>query len=82
VVVVMVGDENRADLPRVDAGLRKAARCAIAGIDDIRRPVDDQQIGRLCAVGSRRRPGCGPKRDEASVSAGHVVVSDVRCVRD
>src|SRR6266568_720116 len=73
VIVVMVGDENRADLPRVDAGLRETTRDAIAGIDDIRHSVDHQQIGRLRAMGSRRRAGRRPERDEAGLSGRHFV---------
>jgi len=45
VIVVMVRNENGTDITQIDARLCKAARKAIACIDDIVRAINDQQIG-------------------------------------
>jgi len=65
VVVVMMGDENDANVADVYTSFHKPAGDAITGIYDIMRPVDSQQIRRLCPPrawdGTRR----GSKCDEA-----------------
>jgi hypothetical protein len=43
-IIMTVGDEDRTNLSDSDARFRKTADDAIAGVDDIECPVDDQQI--------------------------------------
>ena len=45
VIVVMVCNENCTDIAQIDARRCKAARNAVACIDDIVRGINDQQIG-------------------------------------
>ena len=74
VIVMMMGNEDRPDVAGVNAGLGQSARGPVAGIDDIGRVVDDQQIGRLCAMRPRRRARCRAKRDEAGAFVRHVAI--------
>jgi hypothetical protein len=60
-----VGDEDLADLAKIVAGLDDAARHAVAGVDQIKRAVDDQQIGRLRAILGL---GSGPPRVPSVIS--------------
>jgi len=64
VIVVKVGEKNSSDPSDVDAGFRQTACDAVAGINDVLRPVDNQQIGRLGLVGFWVRAAERPERDE------------------
>jgi hypothetical protein len=41
VIVMVVGDENDADVSNIDSGLRHAANDAISGVNDVRDSIDD-----------------------------------------
>src|SRR6201999_1259693 len=69
VVVVMVGDEDRADVAHVQSGLRDPTRGAVTGIDDVERTVDDEQGRRLRAMWARWRARNRAERDEAGAGA-------------
>ena len=53
-IVVMMGDEDCADIAKVDARARQASRHSITGIDDIIGSVDGEKIRRLCPARSSR----------------------------
>ena len=63
VIVMVVRDEDRPDVAHVEPGLGDAACSPIAGVDDVQRAVDDQQVGGLGPGRSRRRPRNGTERD-------------------
>jgi hypothetical protein len=64
VIVMMVRNKNRSDLSDINTSLRKAASDAVTGINDIMRPVDGQEIGRLRPVRSQRRTSRCAERDQ------------------
>jgi hypothetical protein len=64
VIIVMVRDEYRSDISNVESRLRNSARDTVPSVDNIQGAIDDQKIGRLCPVGSRRWPSHGPKSDQ------------------
>jgi hypothetical protein len=55
VIVVMMGDKNGAHIADIDASFRKLPGDAIAGINDIKRPVDNQEIGCLRTIRAQDR---------------------------
>jgi hypothetical protein len=55
VIVMMVSDKNSSNLSNVDTSFCKTACDAVARINNVQRAVDNQQIGRLRSMGSRRR---------------------------
>ena len=65
VVAVGMRDEDRADAAEVGSKLGQAARHTLAGIDDILRAVDDQQVRGLRPPAGRRGAGPGAERDKA-----------------
>ena len=80
-VVVMMGDENRPDVADVDAGLDQPTGDAVAGIDHVKRSVDDQQIGRLRSVGSRRRTAHRSERDQTGSCFRRSRIASAPCFR-
>ena len=66
VIVMMMSDKNSSDLSDINTSLRKTACDAVAGINDVMRPVDSQEIGRLHPVRSQRRTSRCAERDETS----------------
>ncbi len=74
-VAMRMGDENLAGLAKIVAGLNDAARHAVAGVDQIQRPVDHQQIGRLRAILGRQRPAAGAEGDQCRL-CGRMVRRD------
>ena len=69
-VAVRVRDENLADFAKVVAGLHDTAGDAAAGIDQIERAVDDQQVGGLRPVRTRQWAAGGAERDERRLGLG------------
>jgi hypothetical protein len=64
VIAVQMGNEDFADLAEIVSGLHNAFGDLAAGIDQIKRAVDDQKIGRLRALGLRQRAARGAERDQ------------------
>src|SRR5262249_21187123 len=68
VIVVMVRNKNRSDLPDIYTRLRNTAAATVAdtvaGINNIIRVVNGQKIGRLHPVRSQRRTRRRAERDE------------------
>jgi hypothetical protein len=56
VIVVAVGNEDGAEAAEVEFQLGETARRAIAGVDEIGRAVDDQEVRRLRPFRPRNRP--------------------------
>jgi hypothetical protein len=71
-----VSDENLADLAKVVARLDHARRHAAAGVDQVKRAVDDKEIGGLRTVGARQRPAGGAERDELRAGRGRGLCPD------
>jgi hypothetical protein len=64
VIIMMVRNEYRSDISDVEPRLRNSARGTVPGIDDVQGAIDDQKIGGLRSVRSRRWPSHGPKSDQ------------------
>ena len=65
VIAVRMGDEDFSDFAEIVAGLHDAARHAVAGIDQIERAVDHQQVRRLRAVLGGQRTAARAEGDES-----------------
>jgi hypothetical protein len=44
VIIMVMRDENDADISHIEPSLSDAASHTIASVDDIKRTIDDQQI--------------------------------------
>jgi hypothetical protein len=64
VIVMMVRDKNSSDFSDIDTRLRNTACDPVAGINNIMRPVNGQQIARLHPVRPQRRTSRRAERDE------------------
>ena len=64
VVAVRMGDEHAADLAEVVARLDEPPRHAIAGVDEIERLVDHEQVRRLRAAARGKRAAARAERDD------------------
>jgi hypothetical protein len=60
-----VGDEDDADLSELYASFRQPAQSAVTRVNQVQRPIDDQQIRRLCLVRNWNGAHACPERNEA-----------------
>jgi hypothetical protein len=60
-----VGDEDNADFIEFNASFRQPAQSAITRVNQIQRPIDDQQVRRLCLVRNWHGANARPERNEA-----------------
>jgi hypothetical protein len=65
VVAMGMGDEDRVDGAEVGAEPGQAARHAVACVDDVLGPVDDEEVRGLCAPDRRIGTRARAERDEA-----------------
>jgi hypothetical protein len=63
-IAVRMGNEDLADLAEIIARLNDAHCHGAAGIDQIKRAVDDQKVRRLRPVCARQRAASRAERDE------------------
>src|SRR5215471_14753011 len=60
-----VGDEDDADVSELNASFRQPAQSAITRVNQVQRPIDDQQVRRLCLVRNWHGANARPERNEA-----------------
>src|ERR1700730_4623862 len=60
-----VGDEDDADLSELYASFQQPAQRAVTRVNQVQRPIDDQQIRRLCLVRDWNGAYARPEGNEA-----------------